>query len=320
MADERAAVLVAVVSYNTRELLDACLEALRADAESGVASVSVVDNASTDGSAELVRQRHPWARLHPCTENLGFGPAVNLAVRESGVHDWIAAANADTAVEPGAIQALVDAGTADAGSGIVAPRLILPDGSTQHSVYAFPTLRFTLGFHAHLGDRRPDWGDANCLPGRWNPDRARRVPWAVGAFLLVRGTAWRQVDGFDERQWMYAEDLDLAWRLAAAGWATRYEPAARVRHHESASAAAAWSDDARADRWNRATYEWMLRRRGGLRTRAVAAVNVAGHGARALLATRRPRDGTAGPADEAALHRAWMRRHAVGMRLRAPRD
>lgn len=311
-----APVLVVVVSYNTRELLDQCLRSLRADADDGLADVWVVDNASTDGSPELVREAHPWASLRASPDNLGFGPAVNEAVAGAGEREWIAPANADTAVHPGALAAMVDAGAGDPGCGIVAPRLILPDGSTQHSVHSFPTLGFTLAFHAHLGDRRPAWGDANCLPGRWNPDRPRRVPWAVGAFLLVRGAAWREVGGFDPRQWMYAEDLDLAWRLARAGWATRYEPAAHVDHHESASAAAAWGDDGRADRWNRATYEWMLRRRGRLRTRAVAAANVAGHGARMLLARRR--QGEAG--EEAALHRAWMRRHALGLRLRPPRD
>ena len=309
-----ANVHVVVVSYNTKELLDQCLASLRPDAESGLASVAVVDNASTDGSAELVRDRHEWVTLHASTDNLGFGPAVNLAARAAGDFEWIAPANADTAVEAGALAAMVSAGEGDAEAGIVAPRLILPDGSTQHSVYAFPTLAFTVGFQARLGDRRPRWGEANCLPGRWNPDSPRRVPWAVGAFLLVRGAAWRETGGFDERQWMYAEDLDLAWRLGRAGWATRYEPGARVRHHESASAGAAWGEDGRADRWNRATYEWMLRRRGRLRTRAVAAANVVGHGARMLGAKRRAGD------DEAALHRSWMHRHALGLRLPRPKD
>jgi N-acetylglucosaminyl-diphospho-decaprenol L-rhamnosyltransferase len=204
----RAPVLVVVVSYNTAPLLNDCLTALKADADAGRVAVCVVDNASTDESVALVRERHPWAALIASQENLGFGRAVNAAVREHGTHAWVAPANADTTVEPGAIAALLQAGAADPGAGVLAPRLILPDGSTQHSVHSFPTLRFTLAFQARMGDRRPAWGDEHCLPGRWNAERERRVPWAVGAFLLVREEAWQAIGGFDEALWMYAEDVD----------------------------------------------------------------------------------------------------------------
>jgi N-acetylglucosaminyl-diphospho-decaprenol L-rhamnosyltransferase len=306
----RAPVLVVVVSYNTAPLLNDCLTALKADADAGRVAVCVVDNASTDESVALVRERHPWAALIASQENLGFGRAVNAAVREHGTHAWVAPANADTTVEPGAIAALLQAGAADPGAGVLAPRLILPDGSTQHSVHSFPTLRFTLAFQARMGDRRPAWGDEHCLPGRWNAERERRVPWAVGAFLLVREEAWQAIGGFDEALWMYAEDVDLGWRAAQAGWGTRYVPAARVHHNESAATNAAWGDDGKADRWNRATYSWMHRRLGGTRTRAVAATNVVGHCVRALLAARR------GDREEAALHRKWVRRYALGLRSR----
>ena len=182
-----AAVLVAVVSYNTRGLLDGCLSSLRADAERGLAEVAVVDNASTDGSAELVRERHPWVTLHTSAENLGFGPAVNLAASAAGEREWIAPGERRHAVEPGALEALVGAGATTPRRGIVAPRLILPDGSTQHSVYAFPTLRFTVGLPRP--PRRPAAavGRGELPAGPLEPERPRRVPWAVGAFLLVRG-------------------------------------------------------------------------------------------------------------------------------------
>ncbi len=306
----RPPVLVAIVSYNTAELLDGSLRALQPDAEAGRAAVCVVDNASTDGSAEMVRERHPWVRLVASETNLGFGPGVNAAVREAGTHAWIAPANADTEVAPGALEALLAAGAEDPGAGVLAPRLILPDGSTQHSVHSFPTLGFTLGFQARRGDRRPAWGDERCLPGRWDAERARRVPWAVGAFLLVREAAWQAIDGFDEELWMYAEDVDLCWRAAQAGWATRYVPSAHVRHNESAATTAAWGADGKADRWNLATYSWMQRRLGTTHTRAVAATNVAGHALRAAGARRR------GQRDEVALHRTWMRRYALGLKSR----
>ncbi len=302
--------LVVVVSYNTAALLDDCLTALKPDADAGRVAVCVVDNASTDDSVAVVRERHPWAEVIASRDNLGFGAAVNAAVREHGIHDWVAPANADTAVEPEAIAALLQAGAGDPGAGILAPRLILPDGSTQHSVHSFPTVGFTLSFQLRRGDRRPEWGEQACLPGRWDPERARRVPWAVGAFLLVRGETWEQIGGFDEQLWMYAEDVDLCWRATQAGWGVRYVPGARIHHNESAATNAAWGDDGKADRWNSATYAWMYRRLGGTRTRTVAATNVVGHTLRAALAARR------GDREEAALHRHWARRYAVGLRRR----
>ena len=131
-------------------------------------------------------------------------------------------------MEPGALRALVAAGERDPGAGAVAPRLVLPDGSTQHSVYRFPTVPFTAAFNAGLYRVSPRARDAMLLEGMWDPDRARVVDWAIGALLLVRRAAWDAAGGFDEGQWMYAEDLDLGWRLARAGWHTRYEPSARV--------------------------------------------------------------------------------------------
>src|SRR5205823_4290720 len=129
-------VAVAIVSWNTRDLLDRCLRSLQPYAERGVADVRVVDNASTDGSAELVRERFGWVKLIASEENLGFGSAVNL-VAERTATPWIAAANADIAVRPGAIEALLDAAEGDPGAGALAPRLVVPNGDTQHSAFAF---------------------------------------------------------------------------------------------------------------------------------------------------------------------------------------
>jgi GT2 family glycosyltransferase len=124
-------VVAAVVSYNTRELLARCLDAL-----AGV-DTWVVDNASRDGSAEMVRERFPAVRLEARRDNLGFGRAVNLVAERAGDWEWLAVANADTAPEPGALDALLRAGEQDPGAGALAPRLIRPDGSTQHSPYPF---------------------------------------------------------------------------------------------------------------------------------------------------------------------------------------
>lgn len=269
-----APVTVAVVSWNTRELLARCLESLRPEVDRGVAEVWVVDNASSDGSAELVSERFDWVRLIASPENLGFGRAVNRVARETS-SAWIAPANADIAVRPGALEALLDAGRRDPGAGVVAPRLLLPDGSVQHSVFGFPTLPFVFVQALGLYHLSASVGDRFALPSYWDKQRARRVPWAVGAFLLVRRTSWEAVGGFDERQWMYAEDLDLGWQLREAGWSTRYEPRALVDHHHAAATRQAFGT-AVEPIWQRATYGFLARRRGPAHVWAVAALNLLG--------------------------------------------
>ena len=274
---------MAVVSWNTRDLLCRCLDSLEGGAGAGRADVWVVDNASTDGSPDDVRERYPWAHLLACERNLGFGPAVNLVARRTA-SPWLALANADVALRPGALDALLEAGRRDSAAGAIAPRLLLPDGTTQHSVFAFPTLFFGFVLNSGLFHLSRELSDRLALVGLWDPGKARRVPWAMGAFLLVRREAWDDVGGFDEEQWMYAEDLDLGWRLRQAGWATRYEPRALVDHEGGASTKQAWGDIERVtERWQRSTYGWMARRRGMARTRAYAALNFLGAGVRYLV-------------------------------------
>ncbi|MEA2386016.1 MAG: hypothetical protein QOJ22_190 [Thermoleophilaceae bacterium] len=307
-----ASVAVAVVSWNTRELLSACLRSLEQDARAGRAEVWVVDNGSSDGSAELVGERFDWARLEQPGENLGFGRAVNLVAERTEL-PWIAAANADVELEPGALAALIDSGGARERAGAVAPQLLLPDGSVQHSVHPFPTPGFTLAFNLGLHRLSPRAAERLCLEGFWDPTQARPVPWAVGALLLLRREAFDAVGGFDPEMWMYAEDLDLGWRLQAAGWETFYEPAARVRHAHGAAARQRFGDDQTAA-WMAATYAWLARTRGRLAARAVGAVNVAGaavrwaaFGALARVAPRR----WSGPALNS---RRWLRAHRAGLR------
>lgn len=307
-----APVTVAVVSWNTRELLGRCLRSLRADHDAARAEVWVVDNASGDGSAELVAAEFPWARLLRCGENLGFGPAVNRVAAETSA-PWLALANADTAPEPGALAALLAAGERDPGAGALAPRLLLPDGSTQHSVHPFPTLALTAAFNLGLVRRSRRLGDRLCLEGHWDPERAREVDWALGAFLLVRRSAFDTIGGFDERLRLYAEDLDLCWRLARTGWRTRYEPAARVVHEQSAAAQQAFGPDQTAQ-WMGASYAWLRLRRGRALARATATLNIAGAGARATLYGAAARAAPGRFAAARDLNRRWLRAHREGWR------
>ncbi len=311
-------VTIAVVSWNTRELLARCLGSLAPEAMSGRAEVWVVDNGSSDGSAELVSQEFGWARLIASRKNLGFGRAINLVAARTSA-PWLATANADVALRPGALDALLAAGAHDPGAGAIAPRLVLPDGTTQHSAFAFPTVPYTF-LHASGAFRvLRALGDRYAHPGCWDEHRVRRVPWAVAAFLLVRRAAWDEVGGFDERQWMYAEDLDLGWRLRQAGWATRYEPRAAVDHAFAASTTQLFGAEL-APHWQRSTYGFLVRRRGVVRTWAVALLNLAGGVGRwARVVPRSLRD----PDRYAELRRAhgrWVLVHARALRGRSGLD
>jgi GT2 family glycosyltransferase len=268
------AVTVAIVSWNTRGLLARALDSLRPEVDAGRAQVWVVDNASTDGSPDLVRERYPWVHLVASEENLGFGRAINLVAQQTS-SEWLATANADIALHPGALEAMLAAGARDPQAGAIAPRLLLPGGATQHSVFAFPTVPYSLILATGVYRLSRTLGDRLAFVGHWDTERERRVPWAVAAWLLVRRTAWDEIGGFDERQWMYAEDLDLGWRLDMAGRPTRYVPSARVEHESAASTTQLFGPEL-APHWQRATYGCLARRRGIARTKAVAALNAAG--------------------------------------------
>lgn len=264
---------VAVVSWNTRELLAACLASLEADRRSGLAEVVVIDNGSSDGSPQLVSSEFGWATLIEAGGNLGFGAAANRALAGAET-EWVVPANADVRLEPGALEILLAAADAEPRAAALAPRLILPDGTTQHSVHRFPGPWIALASNLSAQRLSERLGDALLLEGCWDPDRRRPVGWAHGALLAVRRESFERIRGFDERQWMYAEDIDLGWRLRKTGRLTLYVPEAHVHHEQSAAARIAFSDEREA-RHLAASYRWIERRRGRLAAAASAAISIA---------------------------------------------
>jgi N-acetylglucosaminyl-diphospho-decaprenol L-rhamnosyltransferase len=306
-----ARVAVAVVSTNLRELLAKTLESLRPDAERGLIEVWVVDNASSDGSPEMVRERFPWVSLIASQENVGYGAAVNMVADRTST-EWIAAANEDIEVRAGAIDLLLAAALDRPDVALLAPRLELPDGSTQHSVHPFPTLWLALVFNLGLHRLSNAFAEHLCIEGYWDPSRPRPVDWAMATFLLARRTAWDDIGGFDPVQWMHAEDLDIAWRMRRAGWRTRYEPAAEVFHVGSAASKKAFGEELMT-RFMAASYGWQARRRGPAVARAIALVNCTGVAARltALEPLARLRSERFGPARDTA--RYWLGVHRTGL-------
>jgi N-acetylglucosaminyl-diphospho-decaprenol L-rhamnosyltransferase len=221
-----------VVSYNSAAYLPACVASLRAE---GVAQVVVVDNASSDGSVGAVRAADPAVDVVESGANLGFGGGANRGADVcSG--DYLLILNPDTVVEPGTVKALSEALDRDPGLAIVGPRMENLDGTLYPSVRRFPELTVAAG-HAFVGliwPRNPFTRRYRMLD--WDHDRpAADVDWVGGACLLVRRSAFDVVAGFDERYFMYVEDVDLCWRMHQAGWRIGYEPGGRVVHALGAS-------------------------------------------------------------------------------------
>ncbi|MDQ6672584.1 MAG: glycosyltransferase family 2 protein [Chloroflexota bacterium] len=225
-----------MVSYRTPALLRDCLSALERERTGLDLEVTVVDNASGDGSAEMVGQHFAWVRLICNDRNLGFGAAHNQAMRLA-VGRYLLVLNSDAIPEAGALGALVEFLDTHPDVGVAGPRLRHPDGGFQPSRRRFPTLATLLFESTQLQRVWPD----NAVLRRYyvadrSPDEPQDVDWLVGACLCVRASAAAHVGLFDERFFMYSEELDWCRRFRAAGWRIAYVPGAQVVHLEGASA------------------------------------------------------------------------------------
>ena len=216
-----------IVSYRCERLLRDCLRSLREHPPSRPLTISVVDNDSGDGTAEMVAREFPHVRLRVCDRNLGFAAANNVAIRETGA-PYVLVLNPDTRVGDGAIDGMLELMDTHPEVGISGPRLVLEDGTFDHaSRRSFPTPISALGHFTGLG-RRAERGPL----ARYRAPHVEAGPVEAvnGAFMLIRRAALDQVGLFDEGYWMYMEDLDLCYRLAGAGWTTWYEPVVAVVH------------------------------------------------------------------------------------------
>lgn len=218
---------VVIVSYRCEDLLRDCLRSLREHPASRPATIHVVDNASRDGTAEMVAREFGEVRLRVCDRNAGFAAANNLAIREATA-PYVLVLNPDTRITGGALDRLLELMDSRPEVGMCGPRLELEDGSFDHAAKrSFPTPLSALGHFTGVGRQ----GDSGPLAAYRAPDvEAGPVDAVNGAFMLIRRSALEQVGPFDEGFWMYMEDLDLSYRFALAGWITWYEPSVTVVH------------------------------------------------------------------------------------------
>ncbi|HEX8218811.1 MAG TPA: glycosyltransferase family 2 protein [Chloroflexia bacterium] len=271
---------IIVVNYNTRDLLDACLESVFAAQTSFPFHVIVVDNRSSDGSLDLVARRYPQATLISSDRNGGFGYANNLALRwlasldrlpSSGTNgralhlsgtsptspssqppaevpatsnspfrfpcDYVLFLNPDTVLPPSAFEQTVRFLEEHPQAGVVGPKVVKLDGTLDLACRrSFPTPASSFFKLTGLSKLFPN----SKLVSRYNltylgDDDTAEVDSVMGAYMLVRGRALEQAGLFDERFFMYGEDLDLAFRLKQRAWQVFYYPAVSVLHHKGAS-------------------------------------------------------------------------------------
>jgi N-acetylglucosaminyl-diphospho-decaprenol L-rhamnosyltransferase len=228
MSSRARDVSIVVVSWNTRDLLLACLHSLVAAAGSSTFEVVVIDNASTDGTPGAVARHFPGVRLIANDHNRGFAAANNQGIRAaSGRH--ILLLNSDTVPEPGSIARLVSVADRHPATGAVGGMLRHSDGSFQASFQDEPSIVRECLAASGLG-RRLVYGG---YPG-YPPDRsldARRVDVISGACMLLTRAAIEQVGLLDESYFMYSEETDYCRRLRTHGWEVWYTPEARILHH-----------------------------------------------------------------------------------------
>ena len=218
---------IVIVSWNTRNYLEKCLRSILNDSISSECEVWVVDNASTDNSAELVRNLFPEVRLIENSENLGFAGANNIAIPKA-IGRNILFLNPDTDLGSGAIGSMERFLDAHPEAGAVGPLTLNPDDSLQTSAYPAPTLTREFWRLFHL-DRLAEAGDYRMQS--WDRRRPHEVDVLQGACLMLRREALDEVDLLDEDYFMYSEEVDLCYRLRKAGWSIHWLPQAKVVHH-----------------------------------------------------------------------------------------
>ncbi|NCO35468.1 MAG: hypothetical protein AUJ92_20895 [Armatimonadetes bacterium CG2_30_59_28] len=226
---------ILIVNWNTCDLLDACLQSLMDDPIGRKSEIIVVDNASTDGSATLVRDKFPTVTLVDNDANVGYARGNNQAM-DLATQEYFLLLNPDTEVTDGALERMLHFMTNYPGVGVAGCRLVHPDGAVQRSVRLFPTpdtvIYEALGL-SRLFPRSKLFGKYRM--GWWSYDDLREVDQPMASCVMLRHRAVEEVGGMDEQFPIFFNDVDLCYRLKKHGWRIYFVPDATVIHHGGSS-------------------------------------------------------------------------------------
>ncbi len=228
---------ILIISYNTRDITLRCLQSVFACTDGLKIEVIVVDNASSDGSPDAITGQFPQVKLIRNPDNAGFGAANNIAMAAADPQsEYFLLLNSDAFLSPGSLTAMVNVMVTHPAVGLLGPRLEYAPGKLQQSVYYFPSpgrAWLEALFISALTPVCSGWDDLR----HWPHDEFWICPWVIGACMLVRRAVYRQVGGFDEAMFMYAEETDWQKRITAARWHIAFTPAAVITHLGGASSA-----------------------------------------------------------------------------------
>ena len=234
---------IVILNWNTRDLLRECLQSIFASRGTLTFQVCVVDNASSDGSADMVREEFPTARVIASPVNGGYAAGNNLGLRAlsfgAGLTDgprYALLLNPDTVVPPDGLAQMVAYLEARPRTGAAGPKLVLPSGELDLACrrsLALDAFIYRMVGLSWLFPRSRTFGKYNLT--YLSPDEETEVGAVVGAFMLVRREAIAQAGLLDEGYFMYGEDLDWSFAIRRAGWDIRYNPAVTVLHVKRAA-------------------------------------------------------------------------------------
>jgi N-acetylglucosaminyl-diphospho-decaprenol L-rhamnosyltransferase len=223
-----------VVNFEPGPLLTECVRSVLADTSAGEVELVVVDNGSHDGSIETLQTAFPEVHVISSPGNVGYARAANLGIAATRA-PVVAVLNPDLTMEPGTAKAMRACFDDEPRLGAAGPRIRNVDGSDYPSARKSPSVPVAVG-HGLFGL----WWPANPFTARYreldaDPAQPRSVDWVSGAAIWLRRAALDAVGGWDERYFMYMEDLDLCRRIRGAGFEVAYEPAGGVIHVQGAS-------------------------------------------------------------------------------------
>ncbi|MBS1796445.1 MAG: glycosyltransferase family 2 protein [Acidobacteria bacterium] len=310
-------VAVAIVTWNSAGEIRACLDGLRGLPENW--EVWVVDNASADATAAIVRDEFPFVRLVVNTDNRGFAAAGNQVIAATAA-DYVLLLNPDTETGPGDLAKALGIIETDPQIGLLGVRLCNPDGSLQRSCFHFPTV--VKNFVDNFGLFRlyaPERAAELFAGDFFDHLSARDVDWVMGAFMLVRRAAIDRAGPIPEDYFMFAEDMDFCRRIADSGYVIRFSPEPVVKHQLNRSAGqrpAAW----RIERTTLSKHLFAFKNYGILKGRLIQLTDLAGICYRILRVRRREPDSPA-LAEWRAYRRVIIRaclmsKRAIAARLR----
>jgi GT2 family glycosyltransferase len=287
--DLRVSVIIA--TWNAADVLGACLDSVLAQEVPGGFETIVVDNASTDDTASLLRRYDGSIRVIANDHNAKYAGANNMAAREAR-GEVLFFLNSDTELRArDVLERVAAAATAD-GVGLAGPRLVNPDGSLQPSCAPFPTVLGMLLVGVGLHRVLPDRVLARVTPQFWSHSEPCDTDWLMGAALAVRADVFRRLGGF----WptLYNEETDLAFRAHQRGLRVHFESSATVMHIGNHSHAKRLTDTQRARQMGEADLEFLRAHYGSARRAAIRAIGLLTYGSRAVAHAVLRRRGRAG--------------------------